>query len=167
MIQPTPQDEKDLLSIQDNGKDLINITRTRNKYKIGWMKGYTLECLSKLELKEGVKVDDDDSEKVIKYRSKFMSKAASLCILNGIKIWFFHWIYWRYLYYFKGYTFDQLEPVISTAKKKVPAASWYIGSALVNRMKITNLTMTTEEAERFRQELSLEQEQLSEKNMPG
>lgn len=158
MIQPTTADEKELLSLNENGKDEVAIIRTDKKYFIGWMKGYTLERLSKLELKEGVKAEDEDSDSVFEKRSKFMSKAASLCILNGIKIKLFHWLYWRYLYYIKGYTFDQLEPIIITAKKKVPASSWYIASALVNQMKITNMTMTMEEAERFRAVLSLEQE---------
>lgn len=159
MQEPTIQDEKDLLSIQQNEKEKISILRTNKIVKIGWMKGYTLERLSKLELKEGLKADDAESETVIEQRSKFMAKAASLCILNGIKIFFFHPFYWRYIYYVKGYAFDQLEPIIVLAKKKVPAASWYIASALVARMKITNMTMTTKEAERFRHVLSSEQEQ--------
>lgn len=159
MQQPTIQDEKELLSIQENGKDKLVIPRTQTAVSIGWMKGYTLEKLSKLELKEGIKAEDTDSEKVIEQRSKFLAKAASYCILNGIKIFFFHWLYWRYFYYIKGYAFDQLEPVISLSKKKVPAGSWYIASALVARMKITNMTMTMEEAERFRHELSSEQGQ--------
>lgn len=123
------------------------------------MKGYTLEKLSKLELNEGLKESDTDTEKVIEQRSKFMAKAASYCVLNGIRIFFFHWFYWRYFYYLRGYAFDQLEPIIVTAKKKVPAGSWYIASALVARMKITNMTMTMEEAVRFRHVLSSEQEQ--------
>ncbi|NDV68594.1 hypothetical protein [Dysgonomonas sp. 25] len=159
MQEPSIQDEKDLLSIQNNEKEDIVIPRTNKILKVGWMKGYTLEKLSKLELKEGLKENDADSEKVIEQRSKFMAKAASLCLLNGIKIFFFHWFYWRYFYYLRGYTFDQLEPILVLAKKKVPAASWYIGLALVARMKITNMTMTMEEAERFRHVLSSEAEQ--------
>ncbi|PXV62379.1 hypothetical protein CLV62_12068 [Dysgonomonas alginatilytica] len=167
MNQPTIEDEKLLLSIQENDKDELTIPRTKKKYMIGWMKGFTLERLSKLELMEGVKAEDEDSIKIITNRSKFLSKAASLCLLNGLKIKFFHWIYWRYLYYVKGYSFDQLEPIIILSKKKVPAGSWYIGSALVSQMKITNMTMTTEEVQRFRRELSSEQEPPSEKTMLG
>lgn len=158
MIQPTVQDEKTLLSIQEDGKDIIAIPRTNKNISIGWLKGYTLERLSKLELYEGVRSTDEDTSRVIEHRAKFMAKSASICILNGLKIMFFHWIYWRYLYYVKGYTFDQLEPIIATAKKKVPAGSWYIGSALVSQMKITSMTMTQKEAERFRAALSSEQE---------
>jgi len=159
MQEPNNQDEKELLSLQNNEKDIISIPRTKKTTKVGWMKGYTLEKLSKLELNEGLKESDADTEKVIEQRSKFMAKAASLCVLNGIKIFFFHWFYWRYFYYLRGYTFDQLEPIIVLAKKKVPVGSWYIGSALVARMKITNMTMTMEEAERFRHALSSEQGQ--------
>ena len=159
MRQPSIQDEQELLSIQNNEKEELQIPRTTKKVKIGWMKGYTLEKLSKLELNEGIKESDSDTNTVIEKRSKFLAKAASLCLLNGIRILFFHWIYWRYLYYIKGYAFDQLEPIIIHAKKKVPAAAWYISSALVSRMKITNMTMTQKEAERFRAELSSEHEQ--------
>lgn len=158
MKQPNITDEKELLSIQENGKDEISIPRTNKKVKVGWMKGYTMEKLSKLELKEGVKAEDEDTAAVIERRSKFMAKAASLCLLNGMKILFFHPFYWRYLYYVKCYAFDQLEPIIVLSKKKVPAGSWYIVSALVAQMKITNMTMTIEEAGRFRAVLSSGQE---------
>ncbi len=154
MKQPDIADEKELLSIQENGKDEVMIPRTRKTVKVGWMKGYTMEKLSKLELTEGVKAEDEDTSTIIERRSKFMAKAASLCLLNGIKIMLFHWIYWRYLYYIQCYAFDQLEPIIILAKKKVPAGSWYIASALVSQMKITTMTMTAEEAERFRAVLS-------------
>lgn len=167
MKQPNKEDEKLLLSVQENGKDEIQIPRTKKIFHIGWMKGYTLERLSKLELSDGVRNDDEDTNEVIEKRSKYVSKAASLCILNGIKIFFFHWVYWRYLFYVKGYSFDQLEPIILLAKKKVPAGSWYISSALVARMKITTMTMTLEETERFRHVLSLEQGQQSEKITHG
>ncbi len=167
MRQPTKEDERQLLSVQDNSAEEILIPRCGKKVKVGWMKGYTLERLSKLELNEGLKAEDEDSEKIIKRRAKFVAKAASLVLLNGIKIFFFHCFYWRYLYYLRGYAFDQLEPIVSCAKKKVPASSWYIVSALVSQMKITNMTMTPEEAERFRAALSSEQEPCSEKTTSG
>lgn len=152
MNKPKKEDELLLQSIDNDGVDIISIPRTKDTYKISWIKPRTHEKLSELELKDGLEITATDSIDNVRKRSKFLSKAASYILLNGVKIFFFHWIYWRYLYHIKGYSPDQLFPIIETAKKKVAAMKFYQASILVSQMKITNMIMTQEEAEQFRQE---------------
>ena len=167
MNKVTTEDQKELLSINSNGVDIVEIPRTKDKYKVGWIGNFALEKVSLLELESGFDVTNEESTINTKKRSKFLSKAAAYFILNGIKIYFFHWFLWRYFYYIKGYSSDQLLPIIKIAKKKVPQVAYYIGSMLVSQVKMTNPTLTKEEAELFQAELSSELNQPSEKSMDG
>lgn len=146
MNQPTIENQQELLSINENGKTEVVIPGTPDRVKIGWMKPYTLEQVSRLILKKEGRIDD--------YNPRLLSQLASLYILNGIKIIFFHRIYWRYLYYVKGYRYDQLLPIIETAKKKVPAEAYIKATILASGMKITPMSLTKEEAESIQAELS-------------
>ena len=84
---------------------------------------------------------------------KLMAKLSSLFVLNGVSIFFMHSLYWRYLYYIKGYRFDQLLPVVETAKKKVPINAYVKAIILASGMKTTSMSMTKEEIESIRAEL--------------
>lgn len=142
MNRPTTKDQKELLSINNNCKTDVVIPGTKHKVHIGWMKPYTLECVSHLILKKEDHISD--------YDPKVISQLTSLYVLNGMRIFFFHGIYWRYLYYIKGYRYDQLLPVIEIAKKKVPAKAYIKAIILASGMKITPMSLTTEEAESIR-----------------
>lgn len=165
--EPTTEDQLELLSIDVDLEDKIAIPRTKDIFNIKWIKPYTQERLSFLELNDGLEVASDNTPTNIRKRAKFLSKAASYVILNGVKIALFHWIYWRYLYYIKGYSADQLLPIIELGKKKVPQLESYLGSVLVSQMKNTNPALTQEEAEYIRSELILATSQPSEKNTYG
>lgn len=145
MNQPTIKDQQELLSIDSGEKTEVIIPGTKHKVHIGWMKPYTLERVSRLILQKEERAGD--------YDPQLLAKLASLYILNGIKIFFFHGIYWRYLHYVKDYRYDQLLPVIETAKKKVPAEAYIRAIILASGMKITPMSLTTEEAESIRAEL--------------
>lgn len=142
MNQPTIKDQEELLSIDSGEKTEVIIPETKYKMRIGWMKPYTLERVSRLILKEEEHISD--------YDPKVISQLTSLYVLNGMRIFFFHGIYWRYLYYIKGYRYDQLLPVIEIAKKKVPAKAYIKAIILASGMKITPMSLTTEEAESIR-----------------
>lgn len=139
MEQPTIQDKQELQSIDFNGYDLVTIPGTKTNYKIGWIKNYTLEQIDKLSLKL-----KEHKDKSLPY--KYSAQMASLCILNGMKIFFFHSLLWRYLYYVKGYTSEQLVPIIQTAKKKAPVEGHLIITMLSETMTLTTMTVTEEEA---------------------
>ncbi|WP_459187303.1 hypothetical protein ACGE0T_14335 [Parabacteroides sp. APC149_11_2_Y6] len=139
MEQPNIKDQQELISIDNNEVTEVLIPGTKDKVKVGWMRPYTLERSSKLILKKERELE--------KYEPKLLSKLASLYILNGVKIFFLHPLYWRYLYYIKGYRYDQLIPIIETAKKKVPVEAYIKAIILASGMKTTLMGMTQEEAE--------------------
>lgn len=163
----TIEDQRELISINNNDADIIEIPRTKDKWKIRWICDITKEKVSLLELDSGLDATNQDTPKNVRKRAKLLSKAASYFILNGLKIHFFHWFLWRYLYYCKGYSANQLLPIIQAAKKKVQPVESYLGSMLVAQMKITNPTLTAEEAEQFQAELSSGLSHPSEKSMDG
>ena len=94
-----------------------------------------------------------------------MSKICACIILNDFfKINFFSGIYWRYLYYWKQYSYDQLLMIVLEGKKKIPASEFALAIGVAAMMKDTILTMTTKEANSYLQELILAQEAHSNKN---
>ena len=96
------------------------------------------------------------------------AKTAALIVLNNYwKIKFFYPILWRWFYYFKEYTDEQLSEIISVGKKKVPYIAFLTNTILVTGMRDTIMTMTKEEAERIRQGLHTEKPQQSEKSTVG
>lgn len=167
MNKPTIKDQTKLLSVNTNGKDIVDIPHSKDRWKIGWICERALEKVSLLDLESGVEATAQNTKRNIQNRSKLLCKASSYLILNGVKIFFFHWIFWRYLYYIKGYSADQLFPIIELAKKKAPLGRSFRASMLVAQMKITNPTLTKEEAELLRAEVSSESNQLLEKSMDG
>lgn len=156
MNKPTIEEQKELLSINSDGKEVVEIPYSKKKFKVGWMKEITKEKLSLLELNSGIEATQEDTPKSVKLKSKYLAKASSLILLNGWMIIFFHWIYWRYLYYFKGYSANQLLPIVKVGKKKAVLVESYIATTLVAQMKVTNPMMTKEEVERFQAGLSSE-----------
>ncbi|MFT3994790.1 MAG: hypothetical protein QM660_10810 [Dysgonomonas sp.] len=167
MKKVTKEDEKELLSIENNYYDIVEIPRSKDKWKVRWLNDVQLEKISILELKSGLVATEQDSISNIKSRAKFLSKAAAYCLLSGLNIHFLYVFLWRYLYYVKAYTADQLLPIIQTAKKKAPQVESYLAMVLVGQMKITNPMLTTEEQSRFQAELSSALNQPSEKNTDG
>lgn len=167
MEKVTREDELELLSIENNYADIVEIPRTKDKWKVRWMEDVQMEKLSILELKSGISSTSEDSIANVKKRAKFLSKAAAYCLLSSLKIWFLHGLLWRYLYYVKAYSADQLLPIIQTAKKKAPQVESYLAMVLVGQMKITNPMLTTEEQNRFQAELLSAQNQPSEKSTAG
>lgn len=158
MQQPTNKDKKELLDLVENRYELVSVPGAKKKFKVRPIKGETMRKLSRLDLNAGPKEGDQmDANDVIDTYSTLLAKAASYVLLNGFKIYLFHWVYWRYLYW--RYDFDQLAPIIEAGKKKVPTGSFYRCIALVQAMNITKIQMTKEEREHFLAELSSAQKQ--------
>lgn len=166
-VSPTTEDQLELVSIDLDFGEKVSIPRSKDTYNIKWMKPYTLERLSVLELTSGMEIASQHTIRDAKKRAKFLSKAASYIILNSFSIMLFHKIYWRYLYYLKGYSSEQLLPIIQTAKKKAQQLESYVASVLVSQMKTTNPALTQEEAEHIRSELTSGISLPSEKSTDG
>lgn len=152
---PTIDDEKLLNDVIENSIDEVSIKYTKKKFKIGWIKKGTMRKISSVALEEG----DDDT---------LSAKTAALIILNNYwKIKLFYPILWRWFFYIKEYSDEQLSEIISVGKKKVPYIAFLTNTILVTGMRDTIMTMTKKEAERIRQGLHTEKQEPLEKNTDG
>lgn len=164
MNQPTVEERKELLDLFK--KEKVNIPGTKKCLKIGYLKGYTLEKISELSIEYGQKINTFN-KKSMKFKTRMAVKVVSYGVLNGMKIYFFNWIYWRWLYYVKGYGYEQLEPIMEVIKKKVPVKLYSKTTILVPIMDITMMAMSKEEYEAIRQELLSDKEDKSVKITNG
>ena len=165
MKQPSLKEKKELLDLFK--KEEVTVPGTKDVLRIGYMKGYTLEKLSEISLWIQSNVDKSGNNKINKKKIKIAAKEVSYGVLNGMKIYFFHWIYWRYLYYIKGYTYNQLEPIIEIIKKKIPQKAFTKAIMSASFIDITLMNQSKEEIEAIRQELLSDKEDKSEKSTNG
>lgn len=138
---PALEDEQLLNDVMEDSIDEVAIKGTSKKYKIGWLKKGTMRKMSAVALEEG----KDDM---------LSAKTAALIVLNNywkIKLWYP--VLWRWFFYVKEYTDEQLADILATGKKKVPYIAFLTNTILVTGMKDTIMTMTKKEAERIRQGL--------------
>lgn len=168
MKQPTIEEQKELLDIEEDRKSAVEIPG-RKSVKIGYIKPYANTKITRLMFRYGKEAkgleNDLNALRQMSENSATLHKIASYAMLNNFfKINLFHWIKWRWMYYVEEWTFDQLLPIIIESKKKVPAGEYVWGITLAVTMMETTMEMTSKEVEQFRQELLLAQEQLSAKN---
>ena len=152
---PSIEDEQLLNDVMEDSTTEVSIKGSKKTYRIGWMKKGTMRKISSVALEK----DNDDT---------LSAKTASLILLNNYwKIKFFYPILWRWFFYVKEYTDEQLAEIIAVGKKKVPYIAFLTNTILVTGMRDTIMTMTKEEAERIRQGLHTEKPQPSAKSTVG
>lgn len=152
---PSLEDERLLNDVMEDSVDEVSIKGTKKKYRIGWLKKGTMRKMTAVALEKG----NDDMLSV---------KTAALIVLNSywkIKV-VYPWL-WRWWFYVREYTDEQLSDILATGKKKVPYIAFLTNTILVTGMRDTMMTMTKEEAERFRQGLHTEKPQPSAKSTAG
>lgn len=140
--QPSPEAEKTLVDIVNNNKTEIDV-RGR-KWKIGAVYNDTLDWIT------NILQNEDNSAKV-------NAKCFAALYLNGFfALRLFWWIVWRWFYYVRQYTDEEMAPVIAEVKKKVTAKQtmYFVNIISLIDMKTTTQAMTKEEAARIRRELS-------------
>lgn len=146
---------KELNSIWHDEADAIKV-RGKNYY-IRWIKPEVNWRINKI-------IDNESS----KNRSQAIHKVFALGVLNGyFKIKLFYPILWRWFYYVKGYTWDELADVITLIKKKIPLEAYWQGMALSVEMMTSWRTMEKKEAEQYRRELMSAASLLSARSMDG
>lgn len=153
MEQPNNASQTKLNDVLENGKDVVEIRG--KKFSIGWIKKGVIRKLTHTIM-------------TCKNEDELSAKCASLLLLNGYwKIFFFHPIYWRYLW--RKYTDEELLEIFMVAKKKVDSQTqaYFTNTIFLIGMKDTIMTMTKKEAERALQELKQVQPSLTEKNIPN
>lgn len=169
MNNPEIELEQELLDIDSNVGSKVNIPFSKDSVVVGWIKPYTSEKFTKLLVKSDIEVkktSEKENLDLMSSKSKLLAQVASYIILNNFfKINLFHFIYWRYLYYWKEYTYAQLLPIIVEGKKKIQVVEYGLGIGLAGMMKESVMTRTMKEVESYHQELLLAQDQLSEKNI--
>lgn len=145
----TKEQEQELNSIAENIPSVVMVGK--RKVKVEWLRRGTLRKFTDVMLD---KREDIDSE------SKITCKLAAVVVLNGYwKIKFYYWLLWRWYYYIKQYTDEQLLPIIEEGKKKVQLQEYYMIMMLSQGLKDTHKTMTREEVNRTLRELQSEQKE--------
>lgn len=132
--QPSADSERLLDDILGDSVEMVSLRSKKKQYPVRWMKPGTMRKLTHIILKKG-----NDS--------KLSCMSASLIILNNFwKIKCFYPLHWRWFYYIKQYTDDELFPIIAAGKKKVPLQTYLMNITLLTEMKDTIMIMKKEEA---------------------
>ena len=159
---------KALNEITDNAPTEVQIPGTKKSVRLRGVKPYTLERITKLWLERDAMAVPEDSASTLKSMCSepyFATKEALYYVLNDwLKINLFH----RFLTFWwgkvKGYTEEQLLPIILEGKKKLPLTAHWMNMAYSADMRTDMVKMTKTEAEQFRAELLSAANQLSLKN---
>ena len=131
---------------------------------------YTLERLTRLWLERDAAKAPEDAPETLKSlcTEPYMSvKEAVIFALNSW--WKLHLIYpfkWRIWAYLRGYTEEQMMPIIQEGKKKLPLTAHWTNMAFSVDMRTDWVRMTNKEAEQYRAELLSEAKRLSSKSTP-
>ena len=153
MKQPDQTSQELLDDILEDGNDVVEIRG--KKFSIGWIKKGVIRKLT-----HAIMTCEKEDE--------LSAKCASLVLLNSYwKIFFFHWIYWRYLW--RKYSDEELLEIFVIAKKKVDSQTraYFTNTIYLIGMKDTIMTMTKKEAEHTLQELRQAQPSPTERNTPN
>lgn len=135
--QPTRESEKLQRSIINNdGTDVVVRGHT---FKVRWIHRHTLQKVTDIALADGNDL-------------KASCQTCAAIILNNYwKIKFLYWFLWRWFYYVKEYTDEELMPILDAAQKKSPLTSYYQITTYLIGMKTTMMAMTKEEVNRILQ----------------
>lgn len=156
MSYPTKESRRELYAIMQDIPAAVHIPGRKKPYKVQGMKPYTIERLTGLWIeRDAIHVSDAaDALKSLCKDPYFSHKQAALIVLNGyIKIKLLWGLLWRWWAYIKGYTEEQLTPIISEGKKKLPLKACWENLVYTQDMRNDWITMTKKEAEQYRAEL--------------
>lgn len=147
---------------------IVAIPGTKKRVSLRGVKPYTLERLTQLWLERDEASAPDNTSSTLKsmcVEPYFAVKEALLLVLND---------YWKIRLFFpilswwwgkvKGYTEEQMLPIILEGKKKLPLTAHWTNMAYSVDMRTDWVKMTKEEAEQYRAELLSAAKQLSSKN---
>lgn len=147
---------------------IVQIPGTKKKVSLRGIHPYTIEKLTQLWLERDAASMPNDSAETMKslcIDAYFSVKEALLFVLND---------YWKIKFFFpflswwwgkvKGYTEDQMAPIILEGKKKLPLMAHWTNMAYSVDMRSDWVKMTKKEAEQYRVELLSVANQLSSKS---
>ena len=146
----------------------VPILGTRKRVVLRGVKPYTMERLTRLWLERdaaSAPADSADTLKSLCTEPYFAVKEALLFVLND---------YWKIRLFFpflswwwgkvRGFTEEQMTPIIMEGKKKLPLMAHWSNMAYSTDMRSDWVKMTKEEAEQYRAELLSVAKHLSSRN---
>ena len=146
----------------------VTIPGTKKIVSLRGVKPYTIEKLTQLWLERDAVSHTDSSEGTLKslcIEPYFAVKEALLFVLNDYwKIRLFHPILSWWWGKIKGYTEEQMTPIILEGKKKLPLIAHWTNMVYSVDMRNDWVKMTETEAEQYRAELLSAAKLLSSKN---
>lgn len=144
---------------------IVSIIGTRKKVSLRGVKPYTIERLTQLWIERDIASAPKDSADTLKslcVEPYFVVREALLFVLND---------YWKIRLFFpflswwwgkvRGFTEEQMTPIILEGKKKLPLMAHWSNMAYSTDMRSDWMKMTSQEAEQYRAELLLVAKQLS------
>ena len=139
--EATREDQQALVAVENNEKTEVMLRG--HKLMIGWMHPATADWISALMTKDG------DENKVL-------AKCAALIRLNGFwKCHLLYWWVWRWYYYIRQYTSEEMTELFEVAQKKTvrqEAPAYLNAMILLTALSTARKQMTKEEARRILQE---------------
>lgn len=157
-----------LNEVTEDTPAIVHIPGTKKKVSIRGVKPYTLERITKLWLERDTMAAPEDTASTLKSMCSepyFAVKEALYFVLNGWwKINLFHKFLTFWWGKVKGYTDEQMLPIILEGKKKLPLTAHWMIMAYSSDMRMDAVKMTKMEAEQFRAELLSAAKQLSSKS---
>ena len=160
-----------LNEIADDIATEVQIPGTKKKVSLRGVKPYTLERITKLWLERDAMAAPEDSASTLRSMCAepyFAVKEALYFVLNSWwKINLFHKFLTFWWGKVKGYTDEQMLPIILEGKKKLPLTAHWMIMAYSADMRTDMMKMTKKEAEQYRAELLSVAKQLSSRNSPA
>ena len=157
--------------VTEDTPTMVEIPGTKKKVSIRGVKPYTLERITRLWLERDSMAAPEDSASTLKSMCAepyFAVKEALYFVLNDYwKIRLFHSIMSWWWGKVRGYTDEQMLPIILEGKKKLPLTAHWMIMAYSTDMRTDMMKMTRTEAEQYRAELLSAAKQLSSKNSPA
>lgn len=170
MKQPDKIARREYAEIVSNLPAQVTIPGTKKVVTLTGTHPYTLERLTQLWVEREMNLPESSSDtlKDACIDPYFAVREALLFVLNDYwKIKFFYkplcW-WWGKV---KGYTDEQMLPIILEGKKKLPLTAHWTVMAYSTDMRTDWMKMTKAEAEQYRAELLSVAKQLSSKSSPA
>ena len=159
---------QELNEITGNKPAIVEIPGTKKRVKVYGVKPYTLEKITELWIERDVNAAPEDGASTLKSLCSepyFAVREALYFVLNSWwKINLFHKFLTFWWGKIKGYTDEQMLPIILEGKKKLPLTAHWMIMAYSADMRTDMMKMTKTEAEQFRAELLSVANQLSSKS---
>ncbi len=141
--------------VNKNGLEfvIVEIPRTKKKYRVGTLQNSQLDALAKLLIgKDG---QDSSAMDEVLQDSKLACKAAAIYVTRGyFKLKLKYWFLWRWFYYIKQYDNTQLQPILSAGVGSTPYIDFLKTMSLLSNQRTTQMRMTAREAEIIMRELA-------------